>query len=202
MPDSLPTHLDLWRKKLGHVPEWIWEQAKLETRVIAENDLCEISEQIGRLRTLRMLDLGHNRLTKVPDALGDLDGLSDFLYLHDNRLRSLPPSLERLTRLRYLNISENAFEVLPECVCGMASLIELRASDNELTSLPESVGRLSRLRELHLRHNKLTSLPESTGTLREMRQIDLRANHLRQLPSSLAALPRPAKLDPRCVITL
>src|SRR5258708_172823 len=141
MPDSSPNDLNLWKKRLGRVPDWVWEQTKLETLVLADNELCEVSEQLGRMRTLRMLDLGHNRLTTVPDALGDLDALSDFLYLHDNNLRSLPASLENLTHLRYLNISENDFEVLPECVCGMANLTELRASDNKLTSLPESVGR-------------------------------------------------------------
>jgi len=40
-----------------------------------------------------MLGLGHNWITKVSDALVELDGLTDFLYLHDNRLTSLPPSL-------------------------------------------------------------------------------------------------------------
>src|SRR6266850_867962 len=74
---------------------------KVETLVLADNELREVSGQLGRLRTLRMLDLRHNRLTTVPDKLGDLDALSDFLYLHDNDLRSLPPSLEKLTHLRY-----------------------------------------------------------------------------------------------------
>ena len=60
------------------------------------------------MRKLRMLDLGHNRLTRAPDALGDLEGLTDFLYLHDNRLAVLPATLGRLTKLRYLNICENA----------------------------------------------------------------------------------------------
>jgi Leucine-rich repeat (LRR) protein len=63
-----------------------------------------------------MLDLGHNMLTSVPEGLANLEGLSDFLYLHDNRLTSLPSSLSHLKRLRYLNISENAFEAVPECV--------------------------------------------------------------------------------------
>ncbi|MBV8841427.1 MAG: hypothetical protein JO307_01330 [Bryobacterales bacterium] len=43
----------------------------------------------------------------------------------------MPPSLTRLKRLRYLNISGNAFD-LPECVCELYGLIELRASDNPL----------------------------------------------------------------------
>ena len=92
-----------------------------------------------------MLDLGHNELTQLPDALGDLDGLTDFLYLHDNRLNTLPSSLDQLKKLRYLNLSANSFTTLPEAVCGLANLIELRASDNQLTELPDSVARLSRL---------------------------------------------------------
>jgi hypothetical protein len=40
-----------------------------------------------------MLDLGHNQLTSVPEALVDLNALTDFLYLHYNRLTLLPSSL-------------------------------------------------------------------------------------------------------------
>jgi Leucine-rich repeat (LRR) protein len=202
MPDASSVHLNLWKKHLGEVSELIWNQTDLETLVLADNDLCELSEEIGRLRKLRMLDLGHNQLKRVPDALADLEGLTDFLYLHDNRLTSLPSSLARLTRLRYLNISENAFETLPECVSSMASLIELRASDNQLTSLPDSIRHLAGLRELHLRNNRLTTMPESIEGLRELRQIDLRGNPLTHLPTSVASLPKLDKLDLRWVTTL
>jgi hypothetical protein len=78
---------------------------------LADNELSEVSEQIGRLKRLRTLDLGHNKLSKLPESLAEIEDLSDFLYLHDNRLTSLPLSLGRLTKLCYLNISENAFEV-------------------------------------------------------------------------------------------
>jgi len=192
-------NLNLWKKRLGRVPEWVWERTELETLVLADNQFADVSGQIGRLKKLRMLDLGHNRLTHVPDAVGDLDALTDFLYLHDNQLTALPPSLARLTKLRYLNISDNAFEVLPESISCMASLIELRASGNRLTWLPDSIGRLLRLRELHLRNNQLTSLPESIAALQELRQIDLRSNPLTNLPAAIAALPRLEKLDLRWV---
>src|SRR5208282_5344010 len=160
MANTLNTHLNLWKKRLGRVPDSVWDRTELETLVLADNELEEVSGRIGGLKLLRMLDLGHNRLARVPESLGEIEGLADFLYLHDNRLSSLPASLERLTKLRYLNISGNAFEVFPECVSRMASLIELRASDNPMTALPDLVGQLSALRELHLRNNKLTSLPE------------------------------------------
>ena len=69
--------------------------------------------RIGALKWLRMLDLGHNQLSSVPEALGDLESLTDFLYLHDNHLTSLSASPGQLTRLRYLNISDNDFDALP-----------------------------------------------------------------------------------------
>jgi hypothetical protein len=88
----------------------------------------------------------------LPEAIGDLEGLTDFLYLHDNRLTELPGSMAKLNRLRYLNISKNGFAAWPDLLGGLAGLVELRASDNRITSVPDSISRLSRLRELHLRN--------------------------------------------------
>ena len=51
-------HLSLWRKALGVVPDDVWDRKDLQTLVLAENDLADISERIGELRGLRMLDLG------------------------------------------------------------------------------------------------------------------------------------------------
>ena len=202
MTDGSELHLSLWKQALGVVPDVVWERTDLQTLVLAGNDLVEVSERIGNLRNLRMLDLGHNRLRGIPDSIGDIEGLSDFLYLHDNQLTDLPASLTRLDKLRYLNISQNAFEILPEAVTGMVGLIELRVTDNRLTSLPPSIARLARLRELHLRNNRLTTLPAAVGSLAELRQIDLRGNPITTLPESLLKLPRLEKLDLRWVSTL
>jgi len=37
---------------------------------LTDNDLTEVSERVGNLSKLRMLDLGHNRLRDVPISLG------------------------------------------------------------------------------------------------------------------------------------
>jgi Leucine-rich repeat (LRR) protein len=118
MPDDAATHLNLWKKHLGAIPAEVWNKTGLEALILADKDLTEVSEAVGRLKKLLMLDLGHNRLTGLPDTIGDLERLTGFLYLHDNQLASLPRTFERLKRLRYLNLSENLFEELPEVACA------------------------------------------------------------------------------------
>jgi Leucine-rich repeat (LRR) protein len=100
---SSALHLNLWKKQLRDVPDSVWQQTEIETLVLADNGLSEVSGQINRLTRLRMLDLGHNQLSQLPEEIGGLPCLTDFLYLHDNRLSSLPDSFAKLTRLRYLN---------------------------------------------------------------------------------------------------
>jgi len=46
--------------------------------VLADNGLTEVSSRMGRLDKLRMLDLRHNQLTRVPDAVGDVRAVTDF----------------------------------------------------------------------------------------------------------------------------
>src|SRR6516165_6505022 len=40
----------------------------LEALILADNGLTEVSEQLGRLRHLRTLDLGHNQLAALPET--------------------------------------------------------------------------------------------------------------------------------------
>src|SRR5260370_41179101 len=116
MQDSAEPNLSLWKKELGVVPAWVWERTELETLVLADNRLTDLSDRIGGLKKLRMLDLGHNKLGQLPDALGELSGLTDFLYLHDHGLTPLPQALQGVSKLRYLNLSENAFKTSTEPV--------------------------------------------------------------------------------------
>ena len=47
------------------MPDTVWDETGLETLVLADNGLSEVSHLVGRLQTLRMLDLGHNELAEV-----------------------------------------------------------------------------------------------------------------------------------------
>ena len=62
--------LNLWKKNLGSVPESVWEQTDVETLILADNGLREVSELLGRMKHLQTLDLGHNQLAGLPEGLG------------------------------------------------------------------------------------------------------------------------------------
>jgi Leucine-rich repeat (LRR) protein len=70
VPHTSTQRINLWKKHLGAVPEYVWQQTELETLILADNDLAEVSDKIGNLKRLRTLDLGHNHLTSLPDTLG------------------------------------------------------------------------------------------------------------------------------------
>lgn len=84
MPESSAIILNLWKQHLGRVPDSVWEQTEMESLILADNNLKEISARVGDMKSLRTLDLGHNELTQLPETLGEITGLSGFLYLHDN----------------------------------------------------------------------------------------------------------------------
>ena len=110
MPPSSRPHLNLWKQQLGVVPETVWERVELETLVLADNGLTSISDGLAKLKRLRMLDLGHNALASLPEAIGELDGLTDFLYPLD----SLPESIADLPALDKLDLRWTPSLSLPE----------------------------------------------------------------------------------------
>jgi Leucine-rich repeat (LRR) protein len=118
----------------------------------------------------------------------------EILYIHDNRLGTLPAWLSELRALTYLNAAENGLVEIPP-LDRLERLIELRLMHNALTALPPLPASL---RELHLRGNAFTELPPVIRGLPSLRVLDLRANRLAgRLPDWLAELPRLEKLDLR-----
>lgn len=55
----------------------------------ARSGLTHVPAAIGRLTSLRMLDLGHHAIAALPDAIGDLAALR-YLTVRGNRLADWP----------------------------------------------------------------------------------------------------------------
>jgi Leucine-rich repeat (LRR) protein len=182
--------LDYYAQGLAQIPDSICEHAEAHTLLVSNNRLTALPRCLARLTNLRTLDAGHNQIAEVPE----LPEITDFLYLHDNRIASM--SFRNLGRLKYLNIGDNPLAPLTDDLATMQSLEELRLESSGLTSLPEAIGTLGRLTELALRGNKLTSLPASMRNLKCLTHLDLRGNGFISLPEWLAEMPL-LKLDLR-----
>ena len=172
---------------------WRWGARELDLRGMG---LSELPESLGRLTSLRRLDLGcyrsrsretDNQLVVLPESLGQLTQLQS-LDLAGNQLVALPESLGQLTQLQSLDLAGNQLVALPESLGQLTQLQSLNLSFNQLAALPESLAGLTQLHKLDLSGNQLVALPESLGQLTQVQKLILSCNQLVTLPESLGGV--------------
>ncbi|XP_064360920.1 leucine-rich repeat and calponin homology domain-containing protein 1 isoform X2 [Dromaius novaehollandiae] len=140
-------------------------------------------------------DLSKNRLTEVPMELCHFVSL-ETLNLYHNCIKIIPDAIMNLQMLTYLNLSRNQLSSLPACLCGLPLKV-LIASNNKLGSLPEEIGQLKQLMELDVSCNEITALPQQIGQLKSLKELNIRRNYLEVLPQELVQLPL-VKFDFSC----
>ncbi|XP_075345559.1 leucine-rich repeat and calponin homology domain-containing protein 1 isoform X1 [Mycteria americana] len=140
-------------------------------------------------------DLSKNRLTEVPTELCHFVSL-ETLNLYHNCIKIIPDAIMNLQMLTYLNLSRNQLSSLPACLCGLPLKV-LIASNNKLGSLPEEIGQLKQLMELDVSCNEITALPQQIGQLKSLKELNVRRNYLEVLPQELVQLPL-VKFDFSC----
>jgi leucine-rich repeat protein SHOC2 len=154
--------------------------------------LTELPDSIGDLDSLVELDLSNNQLTCLPDSIGNLTKLTR-LNLESNRLTRLPESIGNLVKLTVLNIYRNRLTELPESIGNLTKITQLRpckagSAKGSLKKLPESIGNLSKLNRLSLQRCQLNELPESIGKLSKLKFLNVDENSLSDLPESIGKL--------------
>jgi Leucine-rich repeat (LRR) protein len=175
--------LHLVHNQLRLIPEHLCaEGSQLSHLLLAHNHIERLPWQVGRLHSLRVLDLTRNKLTDAefprPAALRSMGALRE-LRLAGNELTALPHALVALTGLETLDLGQNRIaaltgRLLPE----LSNLHSLLLSRNQLTVLPDGLGALSNLRELQLHGNAVTALPPALGGLTALTDLTLHANRL------------------------
>ena len=190
-------------KPLG---EWYGVEGKagsVESLMLQGNYLYgTLPAELGNLRDLTYLNLGHDRLGDsrnnlsgpIPAELGNLTDLT-YLDLDNNNLTgSIPESLGNLTNLTYLDLYENDLSgPIPAELGNLTELTYLDLSYNGLIGyIPENLGNLIKLEVVRLRKNKLSGpIPESLGNLTNLTTLLLSHNDLTgPIPESLGNLTK------------
>lgn len=73
----------------------------------------------------------HNRISTLPESLGNLDSLR-ILRVNNNLLLEFPPSLFKLEALENLDIASNQIQTIPPSLFEFPKLRILSLSDNPL----------------------------------------------------------------------
>lgn len=110
------------------------------------------------------------QLTEIPDEIKDLNNLVIFnsgpsqvlrqLYLMNNQIKALNPSLFKFTKLNVLSLRRNQIRYLPNSIGKLRNLTDLNISINNLRYLPPQILDLPNLSTLVAGPNPYLSIPE------------------------------------------
>ncbi|KAG5996903.1 hypothetical protein E4U52_005512 [Claviceps spartinae] len=179
--------LDLHGNVLSAVPLGFRRLVHLTSLNLSSNKLGNDSlATILQMSSLRDLKLSKNLLSGPLDAaLLDLGAL-EMLDLHGNNITALPTHMERMSRLRILNMNENQLEMIAFDSLSKLPLTELHVRKNRLTGvlIPKTVESLTHLQTLDASANRLTHLVPEDGqvNLPAVHSVSLSANRIQSLP--------------------
>lgn len=119
---------------------------------------------------------------------------------HSNALEELPIEVDRLERLKILNLAGNKLSFLPSNIGHLKCLVELNLQsrvilksiqqcdvrfstnfnvlDNKFKELPEGICYLSRLQKLNISSNFITRLPSLFYRLNRLEQLNVDVNQM------------------------
>jgi hypothetical protein len=100
------------------------------------------------------------------------------LHLRSLGIKRLSPSINKLDRLRVLDVGKNSLDSIPAVFDHFHDLNTLIADSNSLWIIPASIGMMKSLQKLDLSNNKLQTLPEPITYLRPSMLLNLENNML------------------------
>lgn len=145
------------------------EEDNLGSQNVSQNIAREkIIDAFENMRTIINLESMH--LKEIPEEIKDMNNLVIFnpepktkisyqLYLTNNNLRILPPSLFKFTKLDVLGIRQNPLEEIPPLINNLQNLSDLALGTNKLRYLPPEILDLSNLETFSTGPNPFYNIP-------------------------------------------
>ena len=128
-----------------------------------------------------------NDISELPNDLGGLKSLTVFTCTN-NHLSEIPKAIGELSKLYRLDVSSNKLEFLPETLTNCSNLVTLCASYNKLKSLPKQIGNLKRLSWLYFDKNQVENFPKTFVELSGLHYLGLSDNKVKVLPEDFSKL--------------
>eukprot|EP00188_Purpureofilum_apyrenoidigerum_P006410 Plantae.Rhodophyta-Purpureofilum_apyrenoidigerum.ctg9955.p1 GENE.Plantae.Rhodophyta-Purpureofilum_apyrenoidigerum.ctg9955~~Plantae.Rhodophyta-Purpureofilum_apyrenoidigerum.ctg9955.p1 ORF type:complete len:283 (-),score=52.61 Plantae.Rhodophyta-Purpureofilum_apyrenoidigerum.ctg9955:585-1373(-) len=161
--------LNLFLNQLKKLPKELGKLTHLEKLHLGCNPLEFVPEDIFQdMKNLKYLDIGYGcELDYIPDSIGNCCELRE-LWAGNNRIRTLPASLWKCTKLENLQVFGNDLSELSPEIGKLHSLKTLNVGRNQIKALPESVADCQQLAVLHAYENDLHSVPKRLLNLEDL----------------------------------
>ena len=156
LADSLEV-LNLSGNRLSRLPDDLSRLHQLKVIFCSDNPFTELPEVLGECPALDMVGFKACRIERVADAA--LPERLRWLILTDNRISRLPDALGQRPRLQKLMLAGNQLTELPETLAEAANLELLRLAANRFAALPDWLEALPRLSWLAFSGNPCSSFP-------------------------------------------
>jgi len=193
--------LDLSGNRIKVIPPNAFKMfPHLDTLILKNNLLNEISEEFSKLQNIKNLQLGGNNISVINNR-SSLPSSLKTLSLEKNKISEIQPGTFSLnTNLSILNLAYNRFTgsgFFEKSLAGLDGLQILELNNNLLTKVPEALTSLKSLEKLSLAKNLIETIPSGIfSNLRLLRQVELRGNPIHHFhPNSFVNLPSLKKLQ-------
>jgi Leucine-rich repeat (LRR) protein len=148
--------LDLSNQKL-QFSDSIWSQfTNLQYLSFKNDHLKEIPEGVGFLKSLKVLDLSGNDFEVLPSTFGNLTNLEE-LFLNDDKYLKLEkniPVLSTLPNLKSLHIENDRLKSLPKDIYKLSHLESLYLNNNQFKQIPIEIEGLEKLEFIDFHDNE------------------------------------------------
>jgi len=127
------------------------------------------------LSKLEKLYLRNRKLKNIPGELFKLSNL-EILYIDQNEIETIPPSISNLTKLRELYLFNNKIKILPDEMFKLPNLEIIDLSSNEIEAIPPSISSSTKLKELYIGNNKIKSISDELYKLPNLVELEIDEN--------------------------
>ena len=177
----------------GPLPSNVTTLKELQILDVEGNKVTSLPESFDKLRRMRILMLGDNRIECIPwKALENFSDLFELDVSCNNLSGDLVPSgIEKITlsALSNLDVHSNNLETLPSNL-HLPSLTQFNATQNSLNTAGTFFTNTPRLAHLSIAQNQLSILPDGIIHLAYLRSLDISNNVIEHIDPRLGFLDR------------
>ncbi len=170
LADSLEI-LDLSHNKLTTLPDDFALFTKLKIVFLSSNPFQRVPEVLGQCPNLEMIGMKSCQIKHVP--ANALPPKLRWLTLTNNRISSLPESLGDCSLLQKLMLAGNKLTSLPKSINQLANLQLLRISANNLSEFPDQLLNLPKLAWLAFSGNPFCQTTQTVKSIPKLTSSDI-----------------------------